>query len=182
MLNKCLLKLHNERNMSHLQALNQILDNQFPFTSEIQIDAKIKDGDFHIYHGGFGEVGVYKAKVPDLSEIYEFCYTIGSGRHYASLILKQQNRLFESLCGNNLSQLPLEVNIGIACHVIDEVKDYDIQTGGDTQVLIMDNEKCNEITLDKQSSNYQTMIDSLSNSLKNRPIEDIKNILKIYSL
>ena len=61
------------------------------------------------------------------------------GGSYASLILKQQNRLYSSI-GKKLSQLPMEINIDIACYVIDEVKNFDIQTGDNTPIVIIDNE------------------------------------------
>ena len=177
-LSECLLKLHEERNIPYLETPNQIVENRFPFTTEILIGAKI-EGDFRIYHGGFGEIVHYKARIPDLFEINEFYYTIGSGGHYASLVLKQQNRLFESL-GNNLFQLPIEVNIGIACYVIGEVKNFDLYTGGETQISIINKNGYELISMEKQGECYDKMINNLIDSMdKNLSSqENIKTVLK----
>lgn len=156
---------------------NQIIENRFPFTPEILIGAKIKDGDFHIYHGGFGEVGRYKARVADMYEIFETYDTIGSGDHYASLVLKQQNRLYESL-GNNLSQLPLEINIGLACYMIDEIKTFDKHTGEYTQISKINNNGYFEISLDEQAECYNKMINNLSTSLRKEMSSD-GDVIKI---
>ena len=59
----------------------------------------------------------------------------------------------------------MEINIYIACYVIDEVKNFDIQTGDNTPIVIIDNEGYKEISKEKQVESYNKMIDNLSNTL-----------------
>lgn len=59
----------------------------------------------------------------------------------------------------------MEINIDIACYVIDEVKNFDIQTGDNTPIVIIDNEGYKEISKEQQVESYNKMIDNLSNTL-----------------
>jgi 20S proteasome alpha/beta subunit len=172
-LNNCLLQLHEEKNIPHLKTVTQILDNQFPFTPEFLIGAIVKN-KYHIYHGVFTEIGKYKCKTSDIFEKLEPYETTGSGGSYASLLLKQQNRLYSSI-GMNLSQLSIEINAGIACYIIDEVKNFDLHTGGDTQIAIINCDGYEEISNDKQTVFYNKMIDNLLNTLSMRLTDDRTN-------
>ena len=63
--------------------------------------------------------------------------SIGSGSTYARLVLTQQDRLY-SIINSKLSDLSTENNVGIAAYIINEVKQLDLETGGKTQVAIVD--------------------------------------------
>jgi 20S proteasome alpha/beta subunit len=66
-INSCLLQLHIEKNVPYLNSLSQILEDRFPFTPEFLIGATAGN-NFHIYHGGFDEIGKFKCKTCIISE------------------------------------------------------------------------------------------------------------------
>lgn len=182
-LNSYLLQLHVEKNVPYLNSLNQVLEDRFPFTPEFLIGAKTEN-NFHIYHGGFDEIGKFKCKTCVISEKLEPFETVGSGGHYTSLILNQLNRIYDSM-GNVLSELRYETNIGIACYVINEVKNFDLFSGGDTQIVVIDKNGYNQISIDRQADYYEKMIENLSDSLSKELSSNgnIKKILrKIYPI
>lgn len=77
-LDSCLLQLHEQKNIPHMKTVNQIIEDRFPFTPEFLIGVIIEN-NFHLYHGGFNEIGKYKCKTFDISEKFESYETAGSG-------------------------------------------------------------------------------------------------------
>lgn len=103
---------------------------------------------------------------------------IGSGYLFANLVLRQQSRVPKSK-GKILSQLELIYNIWIAIYTINEVKQIEPYTGGNTKVAFLDKDGLKEIPDDVVSKFYRETIDKTSESLANRPeTSDLAELLK----
>ena len=85
--------------------------------------------------------------------------SIGSGSTYARLVLTQQDRLYSAI-NRKLSDLSTEDNVGIAAYIINEVKQLDLETGGKTQISIVDREGYRELSYDEQTKCHQMMTDN----------------------
>ena len=64
-----------------------------------------------------------------------------------------------------MSDLSTENNVGIAAYIINEVKQLDLETGGKTQVSIVDRDGYRELSYDEQTKCHQMMTVNLFSSL-----------------
>lgn len=120
-----------------------------------------------------GEQGLTKSLVVDTY------YTLDSGHDFARLILKQLHRLF------NFKEMTQRLAIAISLYVIGEVKAIDLETGGPTQISVMNNSGVNILspTIYLEHRNY--LLDKVSDILKIdlSKSPDVRKILeKIYPL
>jgi 20S proteasome alpha/beta subunit len=127
--------------------------------------AKPKNGDSYLYRVGFGTRGKNKEVSPYLYKVNRDYVSIGSGSNYARLVLKQQDRIYAAL-ERKLSDLPTEINVGIASHVINEVKQLDLETGGKTQIAVINHDGYRELSHNDQIKCHQTMAGNLVSSLQ----------------
>ena len=61
-----------------------------------------------------------------------------------------------------VSDLSTENNVGIATYIINEIKQLDLETGGKTQIAIVDRDGYRELSYDEQNKCHQIMTDNLS--------------------
>lgn len=134
------------------------------FTPVSLVAVKPKNGDSYLYRMGFGITGKNNEVSPYLYKVNNDYVSIGSGSTYARLVLAQQDRL-NSTINRKLSDLSTEDNVGIAAYIINEVKQLDLETGGKTQVSIVDREGYRELSYDEQAKCHQTMTSNLYSSL-----------------
>ncbi len=127
--------------------------------------AKPKNGDPYLYRVGFGTMGKNKEVSPYIYKINRDYVSIGSGSNYARLVLKQQDRIYAAM-KKKLSDLSTENNVGIASYVINEVKQLDLETGGKTQIAVINNDGYRELSHEDQIKCHQIMIDNLFSSLQ----------------
>ncbi len=127
--------------------------------------AKPKNGDPYLYRVGFGTMGKNKEVSPYIYKINRDYVSIGSGSNYARLVLKQQDRIYAAM-KKKLSDLSTENNVGIASYVINEVKQLDLETGGKTQIAVINNDGYRELFHNDQIECHQIMIDNLFSSLQ----------------
>lgn len=127
--------------------------------------AKQKNGDYCLYRVGFGTMGKNKEVSPYLYKVNKDYVSIGSGSSYARLVLKLQDRFYAAL-NKKLSDLTIENNVGIASYAINEVKQLDLETGGRTQIAVINHEGYRELSHDDQIKCHQIMIDNLFSSLQ----------------
>jgi 20S proteasome alpha/beta subunit len=102
---------------------------------------------------------------------------INSGAKFAYLIFNQLNRLLTASI-EKISNLSLEVVIGLASYIINGVKEIDPKCGWLTQIAVIDKNGYREIMSEEQSSCYDIMIDKFSNLPEK--ISDIKEIARIF--
>ncbi len=91
-------------------------------------------------------------------EIYD---AIGSGQILAKLVLKQQSRAPNSL-GQTLCDISLRWNTFIDCLTINEIKSFNVLSGGSTRVAIIINKGLNILSDDKVKEFYDKMVSSSS--------------------
>jgi 20S proteasome alpha/beta subunit len=127
--------------------------------------AKPKDGDSYLYRVGFGTMGKNKEVSPYLYKVNKDYVSIGSGSSYARLVLKLQDRFYAAL-NKKLSDLTIENNVGIASYAINEVKQLDLETGGKTQIAVINHDGYRELSHDDQIKCHQIMIDNIFSSLQ----------------
>lgn len=127
--------------------------------------AKPRNGDPYLYRVGFGTTGKNKEVSPYIYKVNRDYVSIGSGSNYARLVLKQQDRFYAAI-NKNLSDLTTENNVGIASYVINEVKQLDLETGGETQIAVINHDGYRELSHGDQTKCHQIMIDNLFSSLQ----------------
>ena len=159
-----ILNLHRIHNHNH--SLSCGYAGARLFFSPLSIAAaKPKDGDSYLYRMGFGTMGKNKEISPYLYKVNRDYVSIGSGSNYARLVLKQQDRLYASI-NKKLSDLTTENNAGIASYVINEVKQLDLETGGKTQIAVVNQDGYRELSHGDQIKCHQIMIDNLFSSMQ----------------
>ena len=99
----------------------------------------------------------------EVDEIEDFSME-GSGSLFALLVLRQQERIVKAT-KRSFSELDLGLAIWIGVLVINEVKNIEVFTGGDTQVIYIDKDGYNQIPDYNIKVNYQKVINWLSKSL-----------------
>ncbi|CAN5891169.1 hypothetical protein BH23THE1_BH23THE1_25210 [soil metagenome] len=132
-----------------------------PFSIAAGIPRK---GDPFIYRLGFGTTGKNNEVSPYLYKVNNDYVSIGSGSTYARLVLTQQDRLYSAI-NKRLSDLSIENNVGIAAYVINEVKQLDVETGGKTQIALVNSNGFKELSFEEQTKCYHVMTDNLLSSL-----------------
>jgi hypothetical protein len=113
---------------------------------------------------GFGTTGKNNEVSPYLYKVNNDYVSIGSGSTCARLVLTQQDRLYSTI-NRKLSDLSTENNVGIAAYIINEVKQLDLETGGKTQVAIVDHDGYRELSYDEQTKCHQMLTANLFSSL-----------------
>ena len=136
------------------------------FFTPVSIAAvKPKNGDSYLYRMGFGTTGKNNEISPYLYKVNSDYVSIGSGSTYARLVLTQQDRLYSAI-NMKVSDLSTENNVGIASYIINEVKQLDLETGGKTQIAVVNRDGYKELSYDEQTKCHQIMTDNLFSSLK----------------
>lgn len=125
------------------------------------IAVKPKKGDPFLYRMGFGTTGKNNEVSPYIYKVNNDYVSIGSGSTYARLVLTQQDRLYSSI-NRKLSDLTTESSVGIAAYIINEAKRLDLETGGKTQVAVVDRNGYRELSPDEQVKCHQRMTTDLS--------------------
>jgi|tagenome__1003787_1003787.scaffolds.fasta_scaffold20680059_2 hypothetical protein len=133
------------------------------------VGAKLNNGEYCLYQIQLNDNNQTSINVID--NRYGF---IGSGKTLARFVLDQQNRI------NNLGESDVDITIGLALYVINEVKRIDPNTEGEIQIAVIDEKGYREILPNEQPKYYENMNNSLSNSIgKNLSNnEKIKETLK----
>ena len=134
------------------------------FTSVSIVTVKPKKDDFCLYRMGFGTTGKNNEVSPYLYKVNNDYVSIGSGSTLARLVLTQQDRPYSTI-NRKLCDLSAENNVGIAIYIIKEVKQLDLETGGKTQVAIIDRDGYRELSYDEQTRCHQMMTANLFSSL-----------------
>ncbi len=134
------------------------------FTPVSLVAVKQKNEDSYLYRMGFGTTGKNNEVSPYLYKVNNDYTSKGSGSTYARLVLTQQDRLYSTI-NRKLSDLSTENNVGIAVYIINEVKQMDVETGGKTQVAIVDHDGYRELSYDEQTKCHQMMTANLFSSL-----------------
>jgi hypothetical protein len=143
------------------------LEDDLYFAPEVLIGTKLKDGKFYIHHGKFN---IQSGKLRNRSVssnylVYDYD-VMGTGSGIAFKSLEQVNDISIKKLNKKISELPVEINVGIAMYVISQSKEYDLYSGGDTQIGIIDNDEFRKISVDEQPQYYYKMITYLSELLK----------------
>jgi 20S proteasome alpha/beta subunit len=105
---------------------------------------------------GFGATGKNNEVSPYIYKVNNDYVSIGSGSTYARLVLTQQDRLYSSI-NRKLSDLATANSVGIAAYIINEAKQLDLETGGKTQVAVVDRNGHRELAPDEQVKCHQRM-------------------------
>lgn len=113
--------------------------------------AKLKDGTF----------GLYLIKDDGFVSRIDNYIAIGSGKDLARLLLDMQSRAPAS-DKKILADLLVSVNIFNACVTINEVKNFDSQSGGSTRIAAITRDGFNMIPSNTISEIYQYYIDGIS--------------------
>lgn len=179
-LNQYLFKLHEEKNNQEYAKIDlSSLDDTLYFSPEVLMGIKLKDDMFYLYHGQFGILeGSFKRR--SISKIYviDEYHTIGSGFVTARDFIEHVDNTYIKKLDKKISELPVEVNVGIAMYVICQAKKSDLYSGGDTQIGIVDNNEFRIISVDEQPKYYYKMITCLSELLKEKE-DKIKESLPV---
>jgi 20S proteasome alpha/beta subunit len=99
----------------------------------------------------------------EVDEVEDFSM-MGSGSLFALLVLRQQERIVKAT-KKSFSELDLGLALWIGVLVINEVKNIEIFTGGDTKVIYINKDGYNQIPEDNIKENYKKVIDWLSKTL-----------------
>ena len=158
------LNLHRMHNHNH-SLLCGYADARLFFSPLSVAASKPKNGDPYLYRVGFGTRGKKNEVSPYIYKVNRDYLSIGSGSNYARLVLKQQDRIYAAM-NKKLSDLSTENNAGVASYVINEVKQLDLETGGKTQIAVIDHDGYRELSHNDQTKCHQTMIENLFSSLQ----------------
>jgi hypothetical protein len=134
------------------------------FTPVSLVAVKPKNEDSYLYRMGFGTPGKNNEVSPYRYKVNNDYVSIGSGSTYARLVLTQQDRLYSAI-NRKLSDLSMINNVGIAAYIINEVKQLDVETGGKTQIVVVDHDGYRELSYDEQTKCHQMMTANLFSSL-----------------
>ncbi len=176
-LHKHFCELHKEQNKPEPVVINMDLINSLNFRPEIFISTKLKDDEFYIHHIGFRSVYETLIRdIPTIDQIYEY-EAMGSGSPRAISSMEDvKNRLKKS--NNKISELPIEINIGIAMHAISKAIESDLFSGGDIQIGIADKKGFRKISIDEQLAFYYKAIKDLE-TLFGEDETEIKKLLPV---
>jgi 20S proteasome alpha/beta subunit len=82
---------------------------------------------------------------------------IGSGGDLARLLIKMINRGM-TVAGGSLHELPVEDVIGISCYIINEVKESDSHSGGETKVAVVGSNGVETLSQEKIQENFDRFL------------------------
>ncbi len=137
-------RLHKKYN---LDAREYLGINANPFNPILLVGAKNEDNSFGIY--------LLKENVMVYSK-NEYI-VIGSGGNLARLVIKQLNRGM-AVAGGSLHKLPVEDAVRVSCYIINEVKESDSQSGGETKVVVIDSKGVKALSRDEVQKNYDIFL------------------------
>jgi 20S proteasome alpha/beta subunit len=89
---------------------------------------------------------------------------IGSGGDLARLVIKQINRSI-AIIDLSLHMLPTEDAVKVSCYIINEVKQSDSQSGGETKVVVIGPKGVNELSQDEVQTNYDNFLGVIQKDL-----------------
>lgn len=117
-----------------------------PFAPDLVVGVKIADGSF----------GLYLAKKNGIVYPENEHIVIGSGGDLARLVIKQLNRSI-AILGYQLHTVPVHDVVKISCYIINEVKESDSQSGGQTKVVVIDSNGVRELSPEVKK-NYEDFV------------------------
>jgi 20S proteasome alpha/beta subunit len=156
--------LHKKYNLNSREYLGE---NTHPFSPTLLVGAKNKDDSFGLYL--LKENGMVYPKNEHV--------VIGSGGDLARLVIKQLNRSM-TVAGGSLHKLPVESAISVSCYIINEVKESDSQSGGETKVMVIDSKGLKALSREEVQENYDKFLGIMTIGLApiGLSIEDIKKL------
>jgi 20S proteasome alpha/beta subunit len=86
---------------------------------------------------------------------------IGSGGDLARLVIKQINRSI-AIVKLSLPKLPIEHAAVLSSYIINEVKESDSQSGGETKVVVINSNGVKELPSDEVQKNYNTFLEVIA--------------------
>jgi 20S proteasome alpha/beta subunit len=110
----------------NLDAREYLGINAHPFNPTLLVGTKNEDNSFGLYL--LKENGMVYPKNEHM--------VIGSGGDLARLVIKQLNRSM-TVADGSLHKLPIEDAIIVSCYIINDVKESDSQSGGETKVVLI---------------------------------------------
>ncbi len=103
---------------------------------------------------------------------------IGSGLGFAEMAIGLINEYLTSIDERQISDLTVEMNVGIVAHLISESKKYDLFSGGNTQIGIIDNNGFKGIIFDNHPEYYHTAVKEMAKFLK-KDENEVKKLLPV---
>ena len=102
---------------------------------------------------------------------------IGSGGDLARLVIKQLNRSMV-IAGGSLHNMSVEGALPMCCYIINEVKESDSYSGGETKVVVVNFEGAKELSLNEVQENYDKFLSVMADAYASIGIsaEDIKKM------
>ncbi|MGC1932277.1 MAG: hypothetical protein WA667_25170, partial [Candidatus Nitrosopolaris sp.] len=159
-----ILRLHKKYNLDAREYLGQDINR---FNPTLLVGAKNADNTFGLYL--IKENGMVYPKNEHV--------VIGSGGDLARLVIKQFNRSM-AVAGVVLHDLSVEDALPISCYIINEVKESDSQSGGETKVVIVDSKGVKALSRDDVQKNYDEFLGimTLATASIGIPAEDSKKM------
>lgn len=128
--------------------VQQYLDKDAkPFDLTLLVGSKNADGSFGLY--------LIKNNAMVYPK-YEY-QAIGSGGDLARVVIKQLNRSMD-IVGGSLHKMSAAGVVKAACYIINEVKDSDSQSGGQTRVVMIDSNGVRELSPEEVRQNYDEFL------------------------
>lgn len=137
-------RLHKKYNLDSREFLGI---NAHPFNPTLLVGAKNEDNSFGLCL--LKENGMVYPKNEHI--------VIGNGGDLARLVIKQLNRSM-TVAGGSLHKLPVEDAIPLSCYIINEVKESDSQSGGETKVVLIDFKGVKALSQAEVQKNYDKFL------------------------
>jgi hypothetical protein len=143
-------ELYKKYNVHKSEAMG-FLEPKILFHPTSILGTKLKDGTF----------GLYVIKDDGFVSHVENYIAIGSGTDLARLLLDMQSRAPAS-DNKMLADLPIDLNIFNACVTINEVKNFDSQSGGSTRIGVITKDGFKMLPSDTISQMYELYTEGIS--------------------
>ena len=158
-------RLHKKYNSDSREFLGI---NAHPFNPTLLVGAKNEDNSFGLYL--LKENGMVYPKNEHV--------VIGSGGDLARLVIKQLNRSM-TVADGSLHKLPVDGAISVSCYIINEVKESDIQSGGETKVMVIDSKGVKALSREEVQLNYDKFLGIMTVGLAPFGLS-VENIKKLW--
>jgi 20S proteasome alpha/beta subunit len=152
-IHEILLDTYKKHNVERSKSLGKSELQEQYFSAPSILGARLEDGSFGLY---------LLNSDPWVSTIDDY-EILGSGSSFAELVMRQFNRAFAP-SEITISDLPYGLAMGFITHVINEVKEIDIASGGLTQVAIIDKTGFREIPQREITEKYNMFLQSLTDA------------------